>query len=49
MRKYYVLFATFLVITLCFSSCATAQYTEDDVIGLSSSEIVEKYGYFDRR
>ncbi len=47
MRKFYKLFATLFVIILCFSGCE--KYTEDDVIGLTSSEIIEKYGDFDRK
>lgn len=47
MRKIYKLFVALLVIMLCLSSCS--KYTEDDIIGLTSSEIIEKYGDFDRK
>ena len=47
MKKVYILFAALLVIALCLSSCA--KYSEDDIIGLTSSEIIEKYGDFDRK
>lgn len=49
MRKYYVVFAAIVIITLFFSGCGKARYTEDEIIGLTSSEIVEKYGDFDRK
>lgn len=53
MRKIYKLFVALLVIMLCLSSCSKytkdTKYTEDDIIGLTSSEIIEKYGDFDRK
>ena len=49
MRKKYVLFTVIVLITLCFSGCDKEQYTEDEIIGLTSFEIVEKYGDFDRK
>lgn len=47
MRKY-IISVIVLVFVLCFAGCGK-RYTESDVIGLNSSEIVEKYGNFDRK
>lgn len=46
--KKIVLFAVIVLITICFSSCGKKQYAEDEIVGLTSIEIVEKYGDFDR-
>lgn len=43
-----LLFAVIVLITICFSSCGKKQYAEDEIVGLTSIEIVEKYGDFDR-
>ena len=48
-RKNYLLFTVIVMIALCFSGCGKSQYTEDEIIGLTSFEIVEKYGDFDRK
>lgn len=48
MRKNYLLFTVIVMIALCFSGCGKSQYTEDEIIGLTFFEIVEKYGDFDR-
>ncbi len=48
MKKKYVLFAVIVLIVICFSSCKKNQYDEDEIVGLTSIEIVEKYGDFDR-
>ena len=47
MRKKYVLLAVIVMITLCFISCGK-KYSEEEIIGLTSSEVIEKYGDFDR-
>lgn len=49
MKRMYVLSIVFFVAIFCLSGCSRKQYTEDDIIGLTSSEIVEKYGDFDRK
>lgn len=48
MKKKNVLFAVIVLITICFSGCGKEQYAEDEIVGLTSIEIVEKYGDFDR-
>lgn len=48
MKKKHVLLAVIVLITICFSSCGKEQYAEDEIVGLTSIEIVEKYGDFDR-
>jgi len=48
MKKHIKIIALFLVV-LCFSGCGRARLDESDVIGLTSAEIVEKYGDFDRK
>lgn len=47
MKKTCILLAVLLVFLLCLSSCSKKPYSEEDFIGLSSIEIVEKYGEFD--
>ncbi len=49
MKKALLLFVTVFVIVLCISGCAEKPYTEESIIGLSSAEIVEKFGDFDRK
>ena len=48
-RKNYLLFTVIVMIVICFSGCGKSQYTEDEIIGLTSFEIIEKYGDFDRK
>lgn len=42
-----VLLLTGVLLITAFSACS--KYTEDDFLGLTSSEIIEKYGDFDRK
>lgn len=49
MRKKYILFAVIVMVMFGFCSCGKAQYAEDEIIGLTSFEIIEKYGDFDRK
>ncbi len=42
-----IIFVLFLV--LLFSGCDSSRLDENDVIGLTSAEIVAKYGDFDRK
>ncbi|MBE6672598.1 MAG: hypothetical protein E7599_03640 [Ruminococcaceae bacterium] len=49
MKKKHVLFSVIVLLTICFSGCGKEQYDEDEIIGLTSFEIVEKYGDFDRK
>ena len=51
MKKLYFLLVSILVFSLCFSGCAEEpkeKYSEDEIIGLTSAEVIEKYGEFDR-
>ena len=48
MSKKFVLFVLIAVMALGFSGCTKMKYREDQIIGLTSLEIVEKYGDFDR-
>lgn len=49
MKKYVILFVIFaIVILLCFFICNDSRFDESDIIGLTSAEIIEKYGDFDR-
>ena len=48
MKNKYVLLAVIVLITICFFGCGKSKYDEDEIIGLTSVEIVEKYGDFDR-
>jgi len=49
MRNKCVWLAVLLAVMFCVSGCSKVQYTEDDIVGFTSSEIVEKYGDFDRK
>ena len=49
MKKKYVSFAVIFLLMICFPGCGKEQYDEDEIIGLTSYEIVEKYGDFDRK
>lgn len=49
MRRLYVLLSILLVAAVCFSSCNKERYKEEDIVGLTASEIVEEYGDFDRK
>ena len=49
MKRKCILFVVIVAILLCFSSCGTKyKYDADEVVGLTSIQIVEKYGNFDR-
>lgn len=48
-KKFALLLAVIVLITFCFSGCGKVKYDEDKIIGLTSIEIVEKYGDFDRK
>lgn len=48
MKKFCILFALVIASLFCLSSCSK-KYSEDDFIGLTSKQIVEKYGDFDRK
>ena len=49
MKRNIILFAVITAMLLCFSSCSTKYiYDADEVVGLTSIQIVEKYGDFDR-
>lgn len=48
MKKQRALFALIFLIAICLSSCAKEPYPEDEIIGLTSVEVTEKYGNFDR-
>ena len=48
MKRKCILFVVIVAILLCFSSCGT-KYDEKEIIGLTSIEVVEKYGNFDRK
>ena len=49
MKKMYVILVLFLVPLFCLQGCGNARYSEEDIVGLSSDEIVDKYGDFDRK
>lgn len=50
MKRKCILFVVIVAILLCFSSCGTKyKYDADEVVGLTSIQIVEKYGNFDRK
>ena len=50
MKRKCILFVVIVAILLCFSSCGTKyKYDADEVVGLTSIQIVEKYGDFDRK
>ena len=38
-----------LIISLCLSACGRHRFSEEDVMGLTSREIIEKFGDFDRK
>ena len=48
MRKLCILLMVILVVVSTFG-CVNARYKEENIIGLTSSEIVKKYGDFDRK
>lgn len=48
MKRIYIILILTLVTLLCFSSCGE-KYSENDFIGLSSLDIVNKFGDFDRK
>ena len=48
MRKLHVAFIIFLVVSFFLSGCVRYRYSEQEIIGLTSREIIEKYGDFDR-
>lgn len=49
MKRNIILFAVITATLFCFTSCSTKyKYDADEVVGLTSIEIVEKYGDFDR-
>ena len=48
MKRKFILFVVITAILLCFSSCGTKyKYDADEVVGLTSIQVVEKYGDFD--
>ncbi len=47
MKKLFALVAAVVLITACFSACN--KYDEDKILGLTSAEVIEKYGDFDRK
>lgn len=49
MRKLYVLLALLLAVTIYLSCCNQVKFKEDEIIGLTSSQIIDKYGAFDRK
>jgi hypothetical protein len=49
MKKYVIAFVILaVVVLLCFCVWNNSRFDESDVIGLTSAEIIEKYGDFDR-
>ncbi len=48
MKKAFLLFVTVFAIVLCISGCEEKRYAQEEIIGLSSAEIVAKFGDFDR-
>ena len=46
-KKTGVLVGVLLLVAVLVSACATAMYDEEEVIGLTSAEVVTLYGAFD--
>lgn len=46
--KIRILLTMLVLIAICVSSCGKKRFDENEIIGLTSIEIVEKYGDFDR-
>lgn len=54
MKKYILLAICFFMCAVCLSGCLERSgrikdYSEEDMIGLTSAEIIEKFGEFDRK
>lgn len=48
MKKVYAVSALLFVFLFCFSGCGKDRFKEDDILGSSSLEIMDRYGDFDR-
>ena len=49
MKKACLLLAVVLVTVCVLSGCSWERYREEDIIGLTVTQVVEKYGEFDKR
>lgn len=49
MKKMYALLAILLMVVFCLSGCNKVDFDDDEIVGLTSSQIIEKYGDFDRK
>jgi len=45
--KKIIAFTLIMVLIMSFTSCTKPKYSEEDFIGLTSQEIIDKYGKFD--
>ena len=49
MKKACLLLAVVLVVVCLLSGCHWKRYREEDIIGLTVTQVIEKYGEFDKR
>ena len=45
--KRFIAFTLIMVLLVSFTGCTKQKYSEEDFIGLTSQEIIDKYGDFD--
>ena len=45
--KKIIAFTLIMVLVMSFTSCTKPKYSEEDFIGLTSKEVIDKYGEFD--
>lgn len=45
--KRFIAFTLVMVLIISFVSCTKLKYAEEDIIGLNSQEVIDKYGEFD--
>ena len=49
MKKACLLLAVVLVVVCLLSGCHWKRYREEDILGLTVTQVIEKYGEFDKR